>query len=43
MTNLKNDYYNLSFILSRVLNTGTIMSIEKNEKELPGLENKVKK
>lgn len=43
MTNLKNDYYNLSFILSRVLNTGTIMSIEKNEKEIPGLENKIKK
>ncbi len=32
------DNYQKSLVLARVLNTGVIMSIEKNEKELPALE-----
>ncbi|MFP7487748.1 degT/DnrJ/EryC1/StrS aminotransferase [Priestia filamentosa] len=39
----KDHYFSISFVLSRVLNTGVIMSIEKNENELKGLENTVKK
>ncbi|WP_411342872.1 degT/DnrJ/EryC1/StrS aminotransferase [Paenibacillus sp. WLX1005] len=37
------DYFSISFVLARVLNTGIIMSIEKNEKELKGLENALSK
>lgn len=39
----KEHYFSISFVLSRVLNSGVIMSIEKNENELKGLENSVKK
>ncbi|MDK8179924.1 degT/DnrJ/EryC1/StrS aminotransferase [Paenibacillus sp. UMB4589-SE434] len=34
----KEHYFPLSFVLSRVLNSGVIMSIEKNDHELKGLE-----
>ncbi|WP_322905756.1 degT/DnrJ/EryC1/StrS aminotransferase [Paenibacillus campi] len=34
----RKDYFSISFVLARVLNSGIIMSIEKNEKELKGLE-----
>ncbi|WP_173918666.1 degT/DnrJ/EryC1/StrS aminotransferase [Halobacillus sp. Marseille-Q1614] len=34
----KNKQFQISFVLSRVLNSGIIMSIEKNEKEINGLE-----
>ncbi|WDF51257.1 degT/DnrJ/EryC1/StrS aminotransferase [Paenibacillus sp. KACC 21273] len=37
------DYFSISFVLARVLNTGIIMSIEKNEKELKGLESTLSK
>jgi hypothetical protein len=37
------NYFSLSFVLTRVLNTGVIMSIEKNESELRGLEKTLKK
>jgi len=37
------NYFSLSFVLTRVLNTGVIMSIEKNESELRGLEKALKK
>ncbi|RUT35788.1 degT/DnrJ/EryC1/StrS aminotransferase [Paenibacillus zeisoli] len=33
----KEHYFSLSFVLSRVLNSGVIMSIEKNDQELKGL------
>ncbi|WP_347553044.1 degT/DnrJ/EryC1/StrS aminotransferase (plasmid) [Pseudalkalibacillus hwajinpoensis] len=34
----KRKQFQISFVLSRVLNSGIIMSIEKNEKEIKGLE-----
>src|SRR5690625_6456632 len=34
----KQKQFQISFVLSRVLNSGIIMSIEKNEKEIKGLE-----
>ena len=34
----KGKQFQISFVLSRVLNSGIIMSIEKNEKEIKGLE-----
>lgn len=34
----KKKQFQISFVLSRVLNSGVIMSIEKNEKEINGLE-----
>lgn len=37
------NYFSNSFVLSRILNSGVIMSIEKNEKELKGLEKSIKK
>ncbi|GGA43726.1 hypothetical protein GCM10007416_16040 [Kroppenstedtia guangzhouensis] len=37
------DYFSISFVLSRVLTSGVIMSIEKNENELKGLEKRIKK
>ncbi|MBE6050066.1 MAG: degT/DnrJ/EryC1/StrS aminotransferase [Clostridium sp.] len=37
------NYFPNSFVLSRILNSGIIMSIEKNEKELKGLEKSIKK
>jgi hypothetical protein len=39
----KEHYFSLSFVLSRVLNSGVIMSIEKNDHELKGLEKSVAK
>ncbi|OAB33973.1 degT/DnrJ/EryC1/StrS aminotransferase [Paenibacillus glacialis] len=39
----KQNYFSLSFVLSRVLNSGVIMSIEKNENELKGLEKSIGK
>ncbi|WP_044877921.1 hypothetical protein [Paenibacillus sp. IHBB 10380] len=39
----KENYFSLSFVLSRVLNSGVIMSIEKNENELKGLEKSISK
>lgn len=39
----KEQYFSLSFVLSRVLNSGVIMSIEKNESELKGLEKSIGK
>ncbi|MGG4141899.1 degT/DnrJ/EryC1/StrS aminotransferase [Paenibacillus algorifonticola] len=39
----KEHYFSLSFVLSRVLNSGVIMSIEKNESELKGLEKSIGK
>lgn len=39
----KEQYFSLSFVLSRVLNSGVIMSIEKNDQELKGLEKSVAK
>lgn len=43
-TLIKSDhYFSISFVLSRVLTSGVIMSIEKNERELKGLENSIKK
>ncbi|NEW06693.1 degT/DnrJ/EryC1/StrS aminotransferase [Paenibacillus sp. SYP-B3998] len=39
----KDHFFSLSFVLSRVLNTGVIMSIEKNENELKGLEKSISK
>ena len=39
----KDNYFSLSFVLSRVLNSGVIMSIEKNENELKGLEKSISK
>ncbi|WP_338555768.1 degT/DnrJ/EryC1/StrS aminotransferase [Paenibacillus sp. KS-LC4] len=39
----KEQYFSLSFVLSRVLNSGVIMSIEKNENELKGLEKSIGK
>lgn len=36
-------YFSNSFVLSRILNSGVIMSIEKNENELKGLEKTIKK
>ncbi|MBD3922258.1 degT/DnrJ/EryC1/StrS aminotransferase [Paenibacillus sp. PR3] len=39
----KEDYFSLSFVLSRVLNSGVIMSIEKNDHELKGLEKSIAK
>lgn len=39
----KEQYFSLSFVLSRVLNSGVIMSIEKNDLELKGLEKSVAK
>jgi hypothetical protein len=40
---LRSDYFAISFVLGRVLNSGIVMSIEKNEKELSGLEKIIKK
>lgn len=37
------DYFSVSFVLSRVLTSGVIMSIEKNENELKGLEKGIRK
>ncbi|MGO4697565.1 degT/DnrJ/EryC1/StrS aminotransferase [Paenibacillus sp. 2TAB26] len=39
----KENYFSLSFVLSRVLNSGVIMSIEKNDFELKGLEKGIAK
>lgn len=39
----KEHYFSLSFVLSRVLNSGVIMSIEKNDHELKGLEKSIAK
>ncbi|MWC29622.1 degT/DnrJ/EryC1/StrS aminotransferase [Paenibacillus sp. MMS18-CY102] len=39
----KEHYFSLSFVLSRVLNSGVIMSIEKNDHELKGLEKAIAK
>jgi len=39
----KDHYFSLSFVLSRVLNSGVIMSIEKNDQELKGLEKSIAK
>ncbi|WP_051287420.1 hypothetical protein [Paenibacillus taiwanensis] len=39
----KEQYFPLSFVLSRVLNSGVIMSIEKNDHELKGLEKSIAK
>ncbi|MFF2887233.1 degT/DnrJ/EryC1/StrS aminotransferase [Paenibacillus sp. NPDC057967] len=39
----KEHYFSLSFVLSRVLNSGVIMSIEKNDQELKGLEKSIAK
>lgn len=39
----KNKRFQISFVLSRVLNSGVIMSIEKNEKEISGLEKLITK
>ncbi|MNI41342.1 hypothetical protein D3C73_955920 [compost metagenome] len=39
----KEQYFSLSFVLSRVLNSGVIMSIEKNDHELKGLEKSIAK
>jgi hypothetical protein len=39
----KEDYFSISFVLSRVLNSGVIMSIEKNDHELKGLEKSIAK
>lgn len=39
----KEQYFSLSFVLSRVLNSGVIMSIEKNDQELKGLEKSIAK
>lgn len=36
-------HFQVSFVLARVLTSGVIMSIEKNESELKGLENSLKK
>ncbi|UTR16511.1 degT/DnrJ/EryC1/StrS aminotransferase [Salipaludibacillus sp. LMS25] len=38
MDNNNNKQFQMSFVLLRVLNSGIIMSIEKNEKEITGLE-----
>lgn len=35
------DYFPLSYTITRVLNSGVVMSIEKNEKELKGLKRKL--
>ena len=37
------DYFSVSYAITRVLNTGVIMSIEKNEKELKGLKRQLQK
>lgn len=39
----KDQYFTISFVLSRVLNSGVIMSIEKNDLELKGLEKSIAK
>jgi len=39
----RENYFAISFVLSRVLNSGVIMSIEKNENELKGLEKSISK
>ncbi|UOQ83484.1 degT/DnrJ/EryC1/StrS aminotransferase [Gracilibacillus salinarum] len=39
----KSTRFQISFVLSRVLNSGIIMSIEKNEKEIKGLESAITK
>ncbi|MBH5317598.1 degT/DnrJ/EryC1/StrS aminotransferase [Paenibacillus sp. GSMTC-2017] len=39
----KEHYFSISFVLSRVLNSGVIMSIEKNDHELKGLEKSIAK
>jgi len=39
----KEHYFSLSFVLSRVLNSGVIMSIERNDQELKGLEKSIAK
>ncbi|WP_127530309.1 degT/DnrJ/EryC1/StrS aminotransferase [Paenibacillus kobensis] len=39
----KEHYFSLSFVLTRVLNSGVIMSIEKNDHELKGLEKAIAK
>ncbi|OBZ17150.1 degT/DnrJ/EryC1/StrS aminotransferase [Bacillus sp. FJAT-26390] len=39
----KENYFQLSFVLARVLNSGVIMSIEKNDHELKGLEKSIAK
>lgn len=39
----KDRYFSISFVLSRVLNSGVIMSIEKNDNELKGLEKSIAK
>ncbi|MCZ8521677.1 MULTISPECIES: degT/DnrJ/EryC1/StrS aminotransferase [Paenibacillus] len=39
----KEHFFSLSFVLSRVLTSGVIMSIEKNESELKGLEKSIGK
>lgn len=39
----KDHFFSLSFVLSRVLNSGVIMSIEKNDQELKGLEKSIAK
>ncbi|ANE46379.1 degT/DnrJ/EryC1/StrS aminotransferase family protein [Paenibacillus swuensis] len=39
----KEHYFSTSFVLSRVLNSGVIMSIEKNDHELKGLEKVIAK
>ncbi|AFH63429.1 degT/DnrJ/EryC1/StrS aminotransferase [Paenibacillus caseinilyticus] len=39
----KSHFFSLSFVLSRVLTSGVIMSIEKNESELKGLEKSISK
>ncbi|MGG7445403.1 hypothetical protein ACQ3G7_04910 [Kosakonia oryzendophytica] len=40
---LATQHFQVSFVLARVLTSGVIMSIEKNESELKGLENILKK
>ncbi|MFC4076049.1 degT/DnrJ/EryC1/StrS aminotransferase [Salinithrix halophila] len=39
----KDRYFSVSFVLARVLTSGVIMSIEKNEKELEGLKKSIRK
>ncbi|MFD0587431.1 degT/DnrJ/EryC1/StrS aminotransferase [Paenibacillus sp. GCM10027627] len=39
----KEHFFSISFVLSRVLNSGVIMSIEKNDFELKGLEKSIAK
>lgn len=39
----KKDYFSISYTITRVLNTGIVMSIEKNEKELRGLKRQLEK